>query len=76
MTAQTTTPREPSPVAEFFRSLWALFAMLAMWATFLGAWAYCTMTAGFLLGFGLGWLPAYILTVIVGKVLMAVIEAE
>ena len=34
--------------------------------TFLGAWSYCAITYGFLFGFGLGWLPAGILAVIVG----------
>ncbi len=33
--------------------------------TFLAAWGYCVATSGFLLGFGLGWLPAAILAVIV-----------
>lgn len=28
---------------------------------FLGAWLYCSITYGFLLGFGLGWLPSAIL---------------
>ena len=34
--------------------------------TFLGAWAYCTITYGFLFGFGLCWLPSAILAVISG----------
>ena len=29
--------------------------------TFLGTWTWCTFTYGFLLGFGLGWLPAALL---------------
>lgn len=29
--------------------------------TFLVAWAYCSLTYGFLLGFGIGWLPSVIL---------------
>lgn len=33
--------------------------------TFLGAWFYCTSEYGFLLGFGLGWLPSGILATIV-----------
>ena len=28
---------------------------------FLASWAYCTVTYGFLLGFGLGWLPSIFL---------------
>lgn len=34
--------------------------------TFIGAWAYCVMTYGFLLGMGLGWLPAFFLAAIIG----------
>lgn len=33
--------------------------------TFVGAWWYCATTHGFLLGFGLGWLPSLILAVLV-----------
>jgi hypothetical protein len=34
--------------------------LLAAGLTFVGAWGYCAATSGFLLGFGLGWLPAAI----------------
>ena len=34
--------------------------------TFIGAWIYCMSEYGFLFGFGLGWLPAAILAVMVG----------
>lgn len=34
--------------------------------TFVGSWIYCAATYGFLLGFGLGWLPSAILAVMVG----------
>lgn len=34
--------------------------------TFIGAWIGCTAKYGFLLGFGLGWLPSLILASIVG----------
>jgi hypothetical protein len=37
-------------------------------ATFVTAWAYCTIHYGFLFGFGLGWLPAGMLAAIVGAV--------
>jgi hypothetical protein len=37
-------------------------------ATFVMAWAYCTIHYGFLFGFGLGWLPAGMLASIVGVV--------
>jgi hypothetical protein len=34
-------------------------------ATFLAAWAFCALIYGFLFGFGLGWLPAAILALLV-----------
>lgn len=34
-------------------------------AAFVGGWWYCAATYGFLLGFGLGWLPALILALLV-----------
>ncbi len=34
-------------------------------AAFLGSWWYCATTYGYLLGFGLGWLPSIILAAIV-----------
>jgi hypothetical protein len=40
---------------------------LAAGATFLGAWACCTLTAGFLIGFGFGWLPAIFPEIGAGK---------
>lgn len=43
-----------------------VLGILAAVVTFLGAWGYCAATYGFLFGFGLGWLPAGILAVIVG----------
>jgi hypothetical protein len=42
-------------------------ADLAAGATFLGAWACCTLTAGFLIGFGFGWLPAIFPEIGAGK---------
>ena len=36
--------------------------------TFLGGWAYCTITYGFLFGLGLGWLPSAILAATTGFV--------
>ena len=35
-------------------------------ATFVSAWAYCVLTYGFVLGLGLGWIPAGICAGIVG----------
>ncbi|MFL6843880.1 MAG: hypothetical protein ACJ8ER_03250 [Allosphingosinicella sp.] len=51
---------------EFYRHIGNVVAVLAGLATFVGAWIYCAVTYGFLFGFGLGWLPAAILAVIVG----------
>ena len=36
--------------------------------TFIASWIYCISEYGFLFGFGLGWLPAAILAVLVGLV--------
>ena len=38
---------------------------LTGFVTFICAWIYCMATYGFLFGFGLGWLPAAILGVMV-----------
>ena len=35
---------------------------------FIASWVYCTFTYGFLLGFGLGWLPSIILGVIAAAI--------
>ena len=45
-----------------------LLGIIAALATFVTAWAYCTIHYGFLFGFGLGWLPAGMLAAIVGAV--------
>jgi hypothetical protein len=37
--------------------------------TFVLAWGYCAVTSGFLLGFGLGWIPAAIAAFIVFQVI-------
>lgn len=63
--AMATEETRAEKLVEIFRSLFALFVMVVSGATFLGAWIYCAMTAGFLFGFGLGWLPAGILAGIV-----------
>jgi hypothetical protein len=44
---------------------WWLGMIVAL-ATFVTAWAYCTIHYGFLFGFGLGWLPAGMLAAIAG----------
>lgn len=38
-------------------------------AAFFGSWWYCAATYGYLLGFGLGWLPSGILAVVVSLAL-------
>ena len=39
---------------------------ITAWIVFVVAWIYCIAEYGFLLGVGLGWLPAGIVAVIVG----------
>jgi hypothetical protein len=43
-----------------------VFGVAAGAVTFIGAWAYCVMTYGFVLGLGLGWFPAAICAGIIG----------
>jgi hypothetical protein len=43
---------------------WAAGA--AWFVSFLASWWYCAATYGYLLGFGLGWLPSLILASILG----------
>lgn len=45
-----------------------LLGIIVALATFVTAWAYCSIHYGFLFGFGLGWLPAGMLAAIVGAV--------
>jgi hypothetical protein len=45
-----------------------LLGIIVALATFVTAWAYCTIHYGFLFGFGLGWFPASMLAAIVGAV--------
>jgi len=45
-----------------------LLGIIVTLATFVTAWAYCTIHYGFLFGFGLGWLPAGMLAAIAGAV--------
>jgi hypothetical protein len=39
-------------------------APVAFWLASIATWIYCTVNYGFLLGFGLGWLPAIIIGVV------------
>jgi hypothetical protein len=43
-----------------------VFGIIAGVATFIGAWIYCAMSYGFVLGLGLGWFPSAICAGIVG----------
>lgn len=46
------------------RWYWAIgqgIGVVGWWITFLASWWYCAATYGYLLGFGLGWLPSFIL---------------
>lgn len=43
----------------------AILGAICAVPTFIGAWWYCAATYGFLLGFGLGWLPAAIAAALV-----------
>jgi len=47
-------------VGEFYKEIGKSFSGVV----FLSSWAYCTFTYGFLLGFGLGWLPSMLLAFI------------
>ena len=41
-------------------------ALLTGIITFIASWIYCIVKYGFLLGVGLGWLPAIITAVVIG----------
>jgi hypothetical protein len=43
-----------------------ILGIVAAIVTFLGAYIYCIITYGFLLGLGLGWLPSGILAALIG----------
>ncbi len=49
----------------YFRVGFIIGAVVAV-VTFIGSWWYCAANYGFLLGFGLGWLPAAIAAAIAG----------
>lgn len=52
-------------IAGIYMGLGYVLGSILAIVVFIGAWGYCTVTYGFVLGFGLGWLPAVILTFIV-----------
>lgn len=48
-------------------SAWyAIGFCITSFIVFVGSWAYCIATYGFLLGVGLGWLPSIIVAIITG----------
>jgi hypothetical protein len=58
------TDRDMFEEGWYFR-IGAGFGLISAIVTFFASWWYCTVTYGYLLGFGLGWLPSLILAVIV-----------
>lgn len=50
------------------RGFWP--AVVCAGITFVFAWGYCTVSSGFLLGFGLGWIPAAISALIVFVIIL------
>jgi hypothetical protein len=56
----------------YYISVGMMLAVVTGPAAFLVAWGYCIYTYGFLFGFGLGWIPAIILGLLVagGTVLL------
>jgi len=61
----TTPPRYQPPPRTTYTDLGWIFAALTGPATLLAVWIYCAVTYGFFLGFGLGWIPALILALLV-----------
>jgi hypothetical protein len=51
---------------ETYERISAAASNITFWLTFAIAYIYCMATYGFLFGFGLGWLPSYILGLIAG----------
>ena len=51
---------------ERYFGIGAILGLIVGVVTFIGSWWYCAANFGFLLGFGLGWLPAAIAAVIAG----------
>jgi hypothetical protein len=61
----TTPPKYEPPPRRTYTDLGWICAALTGPATFLAVWIYCAVTYGFLLGFGLAWIPALILALLV-----------
>ena len=58
-------PEYKPPPRRAYTDLGWIFAALTGPATLLAVWIYCAATYGFFLGFGLGWIPALILALLV-----------
>ena len=58
-------PEYKPPPRRAYTDLGWIFAALTGPATLLAVWIYCAVTYGFFLGFGLGWIPALILALLV-----------
>jgi hypothetical protein len=61
----TTPPKYQPPPRTTYTDLGWIFAVLTGPTTLLAVWIYCAVTYGFFLGFGLGWIPALILALLV-----------
>jgi hypothetical protein len=57
-------PEYKPPPRTTYTDLGWIFAVLTGPATLLAVWIYGAVTYGFLLGFGLGWIPALILALL------------
>jgi hypothetical protein len=58
-------PEYKPPPRTTYTDLGWIFAALTGPATLLAVWIYCAVSYGFVLGFGLGWIPALILALLV-----------
>jgi hypothetical protein len=58
-------PEYKPPPRRAYTDLGWIFAALTGPATLLAVWIYCAVSYGFVLGFGLGWIPALILALLV-----------
>ena len=58
-------PEYKPPPRRAYTDLGWIFAALTGPATLLAVWIYCAVTYGFFFGFGLGWIPALILALLV-----------
>ena len=65
MTAQT----YKSDSDDTYLLIGSMIGSLAAIITFIGAWLYCASEYGFLIGFGLGWFPSFLLATLVGGIL-------